>query len=121
MSRNLLRLVVMVLFFATWFVASRSLADDQPSVIASPSVVPIVGMDVTARSLPYLTEFIGYYFPSRCGVRSEVVDIHAALKRAGPKLILCSKKTSEEVGVALPEKKVEHDGFYLVSATVSVL
>ena len=75
-------------------------ADDRRLVIASPSQTPVVGMDATARRLPYLTEFIDYYSPSRCRVRPMVTDVPTALKHTSPRLILCSRQTADRLGIA---------------------
>ncbi|MBN1908126.1 MAG: hypothetical protein JW818_00170 [Pirellulales bacterium] len=108
-----------ILFITTFSFASDTATKshvEKPLVIASPTVAPTVGMDAMARGLPYLKEFVEYYFPSRCGAKPEVTDVDTALNRPGPKLLLCSKQTAQRIGAALPERIVEHDGFYLVSS-----
>jgi hypothetical protein len=84
-------------------------------IIASTSVVPIIGLDKSALRLPYIQEFIEYYFYSRCGVRPTLLDLSTALEKKGPKIILCTKETANLYSIKLPAKEIQYDGFHLFS------
>ncbi len=86
-----------------------------PNADGSDGPPATVGVDAEASSLAYIAEFIDYYFSTRCGVKPKVIEVSAALKKPGPKIIVCSTRTARQLGVALPSKPLEHDGFHLLS------
>lgn len=86
-------------------------------IIASPTVAPIIGLDSSVTGLPYLREFVEYYFSSRCGVGPTFSDMPAALMKSGPKIILCTKETARLHGIKLPDGEIQYDGFHLVSTS----
>ncbi|MCK9410787.1 MAG: hypothetical protein M0Q53_00705 [Prolixibacteraceae bacterium] len=84
-------------------------------IIASPTVTPIIGLDSSALGLPYIREFVEYYFSSRCGVRPTFSDVPAALGKPGPKIFLCTKETARLHGIKLSDGEIQNDGFHLIT------
>jgi hypothetical protein len=97
------------------FAVNRDDKRNTEQIIASPSVAPIIGLDASALGLPYIQEFVEYYFSSRCGVRPTFSDVPTALGKLGPKIILCTKETAKLYSIKLPDGEIQYDGFHLFS------
>lgn len=80
-------------------------------VIASPAQPAMIGTGTCLENLPYIREFINYYFSTRCQCMPKIMSIAKALKASGCRIILATKKEAEVEGFKVGEMK--HDGFAL--------
>ena len=85
------------------------------SVIASPTHPAIIGVDDTARSLPYLTEFLNYYFTTRCGKQPVLADIPSSLGRSGTRVILFATSETAKLHAGISVANIREGGFVLKS------
>jgi len=80
-------------------------------VIASPAQPAVIGTSACLDKLPYIAEFINYYFSTRCRCTPKIMRIARALASTGCRIILATREDAEINGVKVDE--IKHDGFVL--------
>ncbi|MGI6088122.1 MAG: hypothetical protein ACOYCD_09340 [Kiritimatiellia bacterium] len=79
------------------------------NIIAAPTQPAVIGAGACLENLPYIEEFIVYYFSTRCGCRPKVMSIAEALKASGSRIILATKAEADIAGFHVGQ--INHDGF----------
>ena len=102
----------------SWLMPNTSVAAEFNSrcIIASPSRHAMFGLGESAKSLPYLQEFLDYYFPTRCNSTPTIIDASSALEQSGSRVILCTAKEAASLQAGLKLGATTEDGFVLKSA-----